>query len=159
MTNDTPRIYEGMFLFPQSAAAELGECADHVKNILQKHSSEIVSFSKWDERKLGHTMKGSKRAIFFLTYFKSAPSKISDIERDCNFSEKLLRSLIISAEHISNELIESSDGEQKLADEIKLRATKLAAAESGSARLSEKNSPEEMVTEAPADPETVIESE
>ena len=159
MTNDKARIYEGMFLFPQSAAAELGECADHVKNVLQKNSAEILSFSKWDERKLGHIMKGSKRAIFFLTYFKSAPSKISDIERDCNFSEKLLRSLIISAEHIPDELITSSDGEQKLADEIKLRATKLAAAESGSARLSEKNSPEEMKNEAPTAPETVAESE
>ena len=148
MTNTKKRLYEGMFLFPQSAAAELGQCADHVKNILNKNNSEILSFSKWDERKLSHIMKGSKRAIFFLTYFKSEPSNIIDIERDCNFSEKLLRSLILSAEHIPDNIIAAADGEEKLADEIKLRASKLAAAESASVRLSDREQDEEEIKDS-----------
>jgi hypothetical protein len=44
------------------------------------------------------------------------------IERACNLSELLLRSLIIRADHVTQEQMEAADGTAELADEIKLKA-------------------------------------
>ena len=36
-------IYEGMFLFPQSAAADLRGVIDHVNSILDRAGAEVVA--------------------------------------------------------------------------------------------------------------------
>lgn len=122
MTEQRISIYEGMFLFPQSAGSDLGGAVSHVESILERADAELVAISKWDERRLAYDIKGNKRGLYVLTYFKADRSKIAGIERDCNLSEMLLRAMIVRAEHIPTEEIEAADGRQALEDEIKLRA-------------------------------------
>lgn len=122
MTEARIDIYEGMFLFPQTAGADLGGAVAHVESILQRAGAEIVSLCKWDERRLAYDIKGNKRGLYFLVYFKADRSKIAGIERDCNLSEQLLRAMILRADHVPTEEIEAADGRTALADEIKLRA-------------------------------------
>lgn len=122
MTEARIDIYEGMFLFPQTAGADLGGALAHVESILGRAGAEIVSLCKWDERRLAYDIKGNKRGLYFLTYFKADRSKIAGIERDCNLSEQLLRAMILRADHVPTEEIEAADGRTALADEIKLRA-------------------------------------
>ncbi len=124
---DRTYTYEGMFLFPQSAVADLQAAADHVMEILNRAGAEIISFKKWDERRLAYEVKGNKRGLYFLVYFKALGSKIAGIERDCSLSEKLLRGMVTRAEHVPAEVMEAAEGRQQLADEIKLRATNPAA--------------------------------
>lgn len=119
--SDTRNVYEGMFLFPQSAASDLKSAADHVQQILSRAEAEVISFAKWDERRLAYEIKGNKRGLYFLTYFKAEPERLAGIERDCNLSEQLLRSLVTRADTIPAEIIEAADGRSKLEDEIKLR--------------------------------------
>jgi hypothetical protein len=59
--------------------------------------------------------------LYFLVYFKSRADVMSKIERDFNLSEQLLRTLLIRADHMTQEQMEAADGQEKLADEIKLR--------------------------------------
>lgn len=120
--------YEGMFLFPQSASADLQAAIDHIHEILAKGHADVIALRKWDERRLAYDVKGNKRGIYFLTYFKAKTQALAAIERDCRLSEKLLRSLITKADHVTAEEIASHDGRQQLADEIKLRGTAPAAA-------------------------------
>jgi small subunit ribosomal protein S6 len=114
--------YEAMFLFPQAMTANLQEAVDHVKDILTRAEAEIISLKKWDERRLAYDVKGNKRGVYFLVYFKARGSQIANIERDCNYSEKLLRAMIVRADHVAEEIMRAADGQQQLADEIKLRA-------------------------------------
>lgn len=120
--------YEGMFLFPQSAVADLQGAADYVMEILNRAGAEILSFRKWEERRLAYEVKGNKRGLYFLTYFNAKGSKLALIERDCNLSERLLRAMITRADHITDETIQAAEGRAQLADEIKLRATQPAEA-------------------------------
>src|SRR5690242_16760580 len=92
-------MYEGMFLFPQSASADLQGALDHILDILQRGGADIVALRKWDERRLAYDIKGNKRGIYFLAYFKAKTQALAGIERDCRLSEKMLRSLITKADH------------------------------------------------------------
>lgn len=164
MTENAKRMYEGLFLFPQAALSNMEAASEHVKSLISRADGEIVSFRKWDERRLAFEIKGNKRGLYFLAYFRCGPSGLATLERDCNRSEQVLRSLVIRADHINMEDIEAADGQAALADEIKLRAQQAIEQADGAAATSsvslggqadEANAPaeaaEEPVKDAPAD--------
>ena len=155
MSNERIRTYEGMFLFPQSATANLQEAADHVKSILDRCGATIVSFRKWDDRRLAYEVQGNKRGVYFLAYFTAPTSALAEIERRCNLSEELLRMMITSAEHIPAEIIEANEGQEDLATEIKLRGEK--STESGSKSASKVSRKSETEKVKKAEPEATDE--
>lgn len=94
-------LYEGMFLISQQAVAnDLAGAIQHVRDILTRAEAEIVILSRWDERKLAYEIKKQKRGLFVLAYFNARASQIANIDRDCNLSEQVLRSLIIRADYM-----------------------------------------------------------
>jgi len=121
--------YEALFLFPQSASADLQSALDHIVEIMTRNKADIIALKKWDERRLAYDIKGNKRGVYFLAYFKSDARNLDGIDRDCRLSERLLRSLVTRADHIPAEEIAAHEGRQQLADEINLRANPPAAAE------------------------------
>jgi len=127
MPVDQVKCYEGLFLFPQSAASDLQSAVDHLKEILARAEVKIISFRKWDERRLAYEIQRNRRGLFFLVYFEAPGSAIARIERECNLSEQVLRSMVMRAEHLTREQMEAADGQIELADEIKLRDTEEAA--------------------------------
>jgi small subunit ribosomal protein S6 len=112
-----------MFLFPQTALSDLKAAVSHVTEILERHNAEIVSLKKWDERRLAYDIRGNKRGVYLLVYFQAPANEMQKIERDFNLSERLLRSLIIRADHVSQDTMIAADGRVQLEDEIKLRAS------------------------------------
>jgi small subunit ribosomal protein S6 len=121
MNNERIGLYEGMFLFPQSATANLQEAIDHLKDILAKCETTIISFSKWDERRLAYEVDGNKRGVYFLVFFNAPTSKMSELERRCNQSEQVIRMMVTRAEHLPEETIKANEGAEALAKEIKVR--------------------------------------
>ncbi|MCH8823303.1 MAG: 30S ribosomal protein S6 [Planctomycetes bacterium] len=128
MPEQQKNYYEGLFLFPQSVTANLQAASDHVKEILQRAEVSLISFKKWDERRLAYEVKGNRRGVFFLVYFEAHGSAIAKIDRDCNLSEQVLRAMITRADNMSLEQMQAADGQEQLAVEIKLRATEEAEA-------------------------------
>lgn len=120
-------VYEGLFLFPQVATSNLQGATDHVMALLDRADAKLLSFRKWDERRLAYEIKGNKRGVYFLAYFEAPTDKLARLERDCNLSEQMLRAMITRADHLPAEQIEASDGRAALADEIKLRSEQPAA--------------------------------
>jgi small subunit ribosomal protein S6 len=129
MSEIRTNTYEALFLFPQSASAELSAAVEHINEILGRAQADVIALRKWDERRLAYDVKGNKRGVYFLAYFKAQTSAIVGIERDCRLSERLLRSMITKANHIPAEEIASQDGRQQLADEMRLRDSGAPAAE------------------------------
>ena len=101
------RMYEGMFLVDSAEAASDWEGVNGaIETVLQRSEAEVVSLRKWEERKLAYEIKGKSRGTYILCYFRAAGEKIRDIERDVQLSEKILRVIILNAEHMSTEDIE-----------------------------------------------------
>jgi small subunit ribosomal protein S6 len=127
VTEQRINAYEGLFLFPQAVAGELQFAVDHVTEILAKSNAEIISLSRWDERRLAYEINGNKRGIYFLVYFRANRTDLVSIERSCNLSETLLRSMMVRADQLTQQQMEAADGTTQIADEIKLRAEQAVA--------------------------------
>lgn len=128
MTDQKMNVYEGLFLFPQAASGNLQAALDHLTDLLARANADVISLGKWDERRLAYEIKGNKRGVYFLAYFRAAGSSLAGLERDCNLSEQILRAMVTRAEHLPQEVIDAAEGRAKLADEIKLRAEQEATA-------------------------------
>ncbi|MFN9976216.1 MAG: 30S ribosomal protein S6 [Phycisphaerae bacterium] len=118
--------YEVMFLFGQSAAADLGGCVAHLNEIFARAQAEVIGMRKWDDRRLAYEVKGNKRGTYILTYIKAPNESMQGFERDLNLSEKVLRHMIIRADHMTLEQMQAADGRRELEIEAKLRAEKPA---------------------------------
>lgn len=148
MSNERTGLYEGMFLFPQSATANLQAAIDHLKDILGKCDVSIINFSKWDDRKLAYEIEGNKHGVYFLVYFNAPTQMIADLERRCNQSEEIIRMMVTRAENLPTEVIEANEGAEALADEIKLRGAQKT--EKGSASAASISRKEDEPKSAPA---------
>jgi small subunit ribosomal protein S6 len=127
MSDEATNVYEGLFLFPQSATGNLQAAVDHLTSLFERVGAELISLAKWDERRLAYEIKGNKRGVYFLAYLRVAGTKMSEFERACNLSEHLLRAMMTRADHPDAATIEAADGREKLADEIKMRGEQSAA--------------------------------
>jgi small subunit ribosomal protein S6 len=121
-----PKLYEAMFLVDSAeATTDWDGVTATIKNILEKAGAEIVSIRKWDDRKLAYEINGKGKGTYILCYFRAAGSKLRDIERDIQLSERIMRVLILCAEHRQAEdvkmgsisQIASETGTQKQVDE------------------------------------------
>jgi len=100
-------VYEAMFLVDSAQAATDWEgTGSLIKAILEKAEAEIISFRKWDERKLAYDIAKKSRGTYILCYFNAPTSKIAQIERDVQLSEKVMRVLILRADHLTKEDME-----------------------------------------------------
>jgi small subunit ribosomal protein S6 len=94
-----PKLYEAMFLVDSAeAATEWEGVTAAIKNILEKAEADIVSIRKWDDRKLAYEINGKGKGTYILCYFRAEGSKLRDIERDIQLSERIMRVLILCAE-------------------------------------------------------------
>ncbi len=131
--------YEAMFLLSQSVAADLGGAVEHLKGIIAKAGATLIAMRKWDERRLAYEIRKQKRGTYILAYFSSDPTKVQIVERDCNLSEQILRTLILRVDHLTPEEMQAADGQRELETEAamrKARATEPAPAEAAAAETS-----------------------
>ena len=115
-------VYEGMFLATQAAAASFGDLIDHINNLFSRANAEVIAMKKWDERRLAYEIDKQKRGVYILTYFKCPTDMIAHLERDVVISDKLMRLLVTTADHLTDEEIASFNDMEGLATETKLKA-------------------------------------
>jgi len=101
------KLYEVMFLVDSAeATADWDGINAVIRNILERAGAEIVSTRKWDDRKLAYDIGGKSQGTYILCYFRADGGRIREIERDVQLSERIMRGLILSAEHMSQEDVE-----------------------------------------------------
>jgi small subunit ribosomal protein S6 len=139
MTEIRTAHYEGMFLLAQSAVADFAGAVQHIRDLLAKAGAEIVAMSKWDDRRFAYEIKRQKRGAYILVYFSCKTDALPAIERACNLSETILRSMITSAEHLTLEEMQATDAQQALADEASMRRDQAESEGSPEAEAVERN--------------------
>jgi small subunit ribosomal protein S6 len=101
------KLYEAMFLVDSAiAASDWDGINAAIKKILKKAKAKILYMNKWDERKLAYDIRGISRGTYILCYLKAPGSVIHQIERDVQLSEKIMRVLILRADHMDEKDIE-----------------------------------------------------
>lgn len=129
-------VYEAMFLANQAAAASFGDLIAHINNLFERAGAEVVAMKKWDERRLAYEIDKQKRGVYILAYFTCPTDMVAHLERDVQISDQILRVLVTSAEHLTEEEIKANDDRTGLDSEAKLRAEQGDAQESeGSSKV------------------------
>jgi len=98
--------YEAMFLFDPTFGASFDACESEVKRLMDRAEAELLFCRKWEERRLAHRIKGRKRGVYVLVYFKAPADRITPLERDAQISENILRLLVLRADYVTPELME-----------------------------------------------------
>ena len=101
MTN-LKKTYEAMFLVDASNP-DFEAASEPIRTVLDRSKAEMLSIKPWDERRLAYEIRGRRRGLYVLTYFNADPSRVVEIEHDCQLDEKILRVLILTKDHLSED--------------------------------------------------------
>ena len=104
METGVKKLYEGMFLIDSAEAAKDWDgIIELIKKMLTKVDAEIVSIRKWDERPLAYTIRRVRPRDVYPCVLQGRGQKIRDIERDVQLSDRIMRALILKADHLTEE--------------------------------------------------------
>jgi len=97
-------VYECMFLLDTNkVAGDVSGSAKQVHALLERNHAEILASRQWDERRLAYPVKGHKKGLYYLTYFRCDGKNVVGIERDLALSELVLRYMIL---HVDPKLVD-----------------------------------------------------
>lgn len=120
------REYEVMFLVSQAAAADFNGLIEHINEIFTRSHAEVIAMKKWDERRLAYELDKQKRGVYILAYIRCDTRAVAAMERDCNLSERILRTMILDASHLTEDEMRAADAREELKVEARLRAERAA---------------------------------
>ena len=89
-------VYECMFLLDTNkVAGDVPTAAGQIKQLLERNNAEVLASRPWDERRLAYPIKGHKKGLYYLTYFKADGKELKNIEHDVQLAELILRHLVL----------------------------------------------------------------
>jgi small subunit ribosomal protein S6 len=89
-------VYEGMFILePGRYARDPGAVTQQVANLITQQGGTVLAARLWDERKLAYPIKGHKKGVYWLTYFKMPGDGLTVLERQCEINDDILRKLVL----------------------------------------------------------------
>lgn len=89
-------VYECMFLLDTNkVAGDVAGAAKQLHGILERNQAEVLASRPWDERRLSYPVKGHKKGLYYLTYFRSEGKNLINLERDLALNEMVLRNLVL----------------------------------------------------------------
>lgn len=98
------KTYEAMFLV-DAEKPDLETAAAPVREALERVQAEVLSLKPWDERRLAYEIKGRRRALYLLIYFRAEPERLAALQHEAQLDERILRVMVLSADHLSAEQI------------------------------------------------------
>jgi small subunit ribosomal protein S6 len=89
-------VYEGLFIFDSNRySRDPGGVSAQVADFVEKHGGEMLVSRLWEERRLAYPINGQRKGTYWLAYFRIDGKELSALERDCQLSESIMRSLVI----------------------------------------------------------------
>jgi small subunit ribosomal protein S6 len=132
-----------MFLLdPSKVAGDVTGAAKQLHTLLEKNHAEILASRPWDERRLAYPVKGQKKGLYYLTYFRTDGKNLVNLEKDLALNEVILRQLIlrIDSKHVDTLLAIARD-EHALALQMAPEAPSEAAIDAPSGDLNGHHAP------------------
>jgi small subunit ribosomal protein S6 len=91
------KLYEGMFLLDSGRfATDAKGSADQILAMIQKFGGSIVAHRPWQDGRLAYPMKGHRKGLHYLIYFKMPGSGVKDLKRACSLNDLVLRHVLVN---------------------------------------------------------------
>ena len=92
-------VYEGMFILDANRYGRDPEAVSgQIAKIIEEAGGEILTSRLWEERRLAYPIKGQRRGVYWLTYFRVNGERVTELERQSQLSESILRVLFLKVD-------------------------------------------------------------
>src|SRR5712671_2984677 len=92
-------VYEALLMLDTSkVAGDLATAQQQLHAIMERNKVEVLASRPWDERRLVYPVRGQKKALYYLLYFRSTGEPLDAIEHDFKLNEMILRAMILKIE-------------------------------------------------------------
>ncbi|MDO4569430.1 MAG: 30S ribosomal protein S6 [Planctomycetia bacterium] len=89
-------VYEGMFILDSARFARDQEAVSaQVTKLIQDAGGEILVSRLWEERRLAYPIKGHRKGVYWLTYFRLDSLALAELNRQCGLWDSNIRNLFI----------------------------------------------------------------
>jgi small subunit ribosomal protein S6 len=101
-------MYEGMFILDQGKySRDAAGLTQQVADLITQFGGSLLAARLWDERKLAYPIKGQKKGVYWLTYFRMPGGGVTGLERQLAITEGVLRTLVLKVdERIADALVQ-----------------------------------------------------
>ena len=92
-------VYEGMYILDSNRyARDPAAVSAQIPDMIQKLGGEILASRLWEERRLAYFINGHRKGTYWLTYFKLDSGQLTPLNRQCQLSESILRTLFLKVD-------------------------------------------------------------
>jgi small subunit ribosomal protein S6 len=89
-------VYEGLFIFDSNRfARDRDALAREVEAHIVEAGGEVLVSRLWEERRLAYAIKGQRKGAYWLMYLRLPTSQLTDLTRQCEINDSLLRQLFV----------------------------------------------------------------
>lgn len=93
------QVYEGMFILDANRyGRDAVGVSGLISTMIQEAGGEILVGRLWEERRLAYPIKGQRKGVYWLTYFRIASTKLADIQRRVQITDEVLRALFLKVD-------------------------------------------------------------
>jgi small subunit ribosomal protein S6 len=93
---DNTGVYEGLFIIDSNRfARDRDGVAKEIEGLVEAAGGELLVSRLWEERRLAYAIKGQRKGAYWLMYFRLPTSNLTDLTRQCEITDSLLRQLFI----------------------------------------------------------------
>lgn len=114
-------VYECMFILDSNRyARNAGGISAKIETEIGKIEGEVLASRLWNEQRLAYTINGNRKGTYWLTYFSCEGEKLTQLQRQFELDENIMRHLIIKIDprlvdvmvaHARGETIEAPEAE------------------------------------------------
>ncbi len=106
-------VYEGLFILDANEYARdpAGTVAE-VEKLFSEQGAELLASRLWEERRLAYPIKKQHKGVYWLTYFRTEGSRLTELNRQARLNERFLRHMFIKIDpRIADHLVAVARGE------------------------------------------------
>lgn len=98
---ENKQLYEGMYILSPTLSEDARKKAvEKITNGITSRGGEIHKVHDQGRRKIAYEIRGSREGHYFLLYFSSQTSKLSELWREYQLNEDLLRFITLRTDEV-----------------------------------------------------------
>ncbi|MBN1851589.1 MAG: 30S ribosomal protein S6 [Pirellulales bacterium] len=89
-------VYEGMFILDANRyTRDASGVPKQIEKLIQSAGGELIVSRLWEERRLAYPIKGQRKGVYWLTYFRIEGANLQSLNRQSEISDLILRHLFL----------------------------------------------------------------
>ena len=92
-------VYDGMFILDAGRYGRDPEgLSGQITKVIQELGGEILVSRLWEERRLAYSIRGQRKGVYWLTYFRLPGDRLGALRQRFQLNDSILRMLFVKVD-------------------------------------------------------------